>query len=423
MATTIVMTGDSLDELRREVRATHGASARIVAAQKVTVGGVAGFFARKHYEVTVEVPDPAIDLPVARVRITTPVPAERAGIAALLASADEAEDALRSGTPVPRAAWSASMAPGDAVAPSAPVRDGFDDVLTGSATPVGPRRAARAAAAAGGQAGSASTASASTASASTASASTPSASTAGGAVPVAPPADVSTRTDAFASIMDDLTFNGIAPAAGAAGAAAAAAGAGAAAGATGAGPAALADGDAAHPDAPYGAAPRRTAASLAAAADALAAQARAVATPGVPPAPDVSRGAGDLVVVVGRPGDAFRVAAQMASTFGLRSVDVSDRRSGILARATGVHENSAVVTALAWDAAAPATLEAIAADQVWVAVDVGRKHDDTARWVEAVRAVAPVVAAAVVGEDDTATPGTVHLLGVPVGWREGGATR
>ncbi|MET4052940.1 hypothetical protein ABID81_002312 [Frigoribacterium sp. PvP054] len=385
MATTIVMTGDSLDELRREVRATHGASARIVAAQKVTVGGVAGFFARKHYEVTVEVPDPAIDLPVARVRITTPVPAERAGIAALLASADEAEDALRAGTPAPRAAWSASMAPGDAAASSAPVRDGFDDVLTGSATPVSPRRAARAAAAAG---GASSPAVASTAS------------TAGGAVPVSPPADVSTRTDAFASIMDDLTFNGIAPAAGA-----------------------VADGDAADPDAPHGAAPRRTAASLAAAADALAAQARAVATPGVPAAPDVSRGAGDLVVVVGRPGDAFRVAAQMASTFGLRSVDVSDRRSGILARATGVHENSAVVTALAWDAAAPAALEAIAADQVWVAVDVGRKHDDTARWVEAVRAVAPVVAAAVVGEDDTATPGTVHLLGVPVGWREGGAGR
>ncbi|WP_396599818.1 hypothetical protein [Frigoribacterium sp. R86507] len=398
MATTIVMTGETLDGLRREVRATHGASARIVAAQKVTVGGVAGFFARKHYEVTVEVPDPAVDLPVARVRITTPVPAERAGIAALLASADEAEDALQSGAPAPRAAWSASMAPGGAVASSTPVRDGFDDVLTGSAVPVSPRRAARAAAAAAGAGGASA-----------------SPSSAGGAVPVAAPADVSTRTDAFASIMDDLTFNGIAPAAGAGG--------GAGAGAVGAGPTAFADGDAADPDAPHGAAPRRTAASLAAAADALAAQARAVASPGVPTAPDVSRGAGDLVVVVGRPGDAFRVAAQMASTFGLRSVDVSDRRSGILARATGVHENSAVVTALAWDAAAPATLEAIAADQVWVAVDVGRKHDDTARWVEAVRAVAPVVAAAVVGEDDTATPGTVHLLGVPVGWREGGAGR
>lgn len=396
MATTIVMTGETLDALRREVRATHGASARIVAAQKVTVGGVAGFFARKHYEVTVEVPDPAVDLPVARVRITTPVPAERAGIAALLASADEAEDALQAGAPAPRAAWSASMAPGGAVASSTPVRDGFDDVLTGSAVPVSPRRAARAAAAAAGGASA-------------------SPSSAGGAVPVAAPADVSTRTDAFASIMDDLTFNGIAPAAGAGGSGGA--------GAVGAGPTAFADGDAADPDAPHGAAPRRTAASLAAAADALAAQARAVASPGVPPAPDVSRGAGDLVVVVGRPGDAFRVAAQMASTFGLRSVDVSDRRSGILARATGVHENSAVVTALAWDAAAPATLEAIAADQVWVAVDVGRKHDDTARWVEAVRAVAPVVAAAVVGEDDTATPGTVHLLGVPVGWREGGAGR
>jgi hypothetical protein len=406
MATTIVMTGETLDGLRREVRATHGASARIVAAQRVTVGGVAGFFARKHYEVTVEVPDPAIDLPVARVRITTPVPAERAGIAALLASADEAEDALQAGAPAPRAAWSASIAPGDAAASSTPVRDGFDDVLTGSVVPVSPRRAARAAAAASGAGGASASASASP-------------SSAGGAVPVATPADVSTRTDAFASIMDDLTFNGIAPVAGSA----ADAGSGAGAGAGAAGPTAFADGDAADPDAPHGAAPRRTAASLAAAADALAAQARAVASPGVPPAPDVSRGAGDLVVVVGRPGDAFRVAAQMASTFGLRSVDVSDRRSGILARATGVHENSAVVTALAWDAAAPATLEAIAADQVWVAVDVGRKHDDTARWVEAVRAVAPVVAAAVVGEDDTATPGTVHLLGVPVGWREGGATR
>jgi hypothetical protein len=400
MATTIVMTGETLDGLRREVRATHGASARIVAAQRVTVGGVAGFFARKHYEVTVEVPDPAIDLPVARVRITTPVPAERAGIAALLASADEAEDALQAGAPASRAAWSASIAPGDAAASSTPVRDGFDDVLTGSVVPVSPRRAARAAAAASGAGGASASASASP-------------SSAGGAVPVATPADVSTRTDAFASIMDDLTFNGIAPVAGSA----------ADAGAGAAGPTAFADGDAADPDALHGAAPRRTAASLAAAADALAAQARAVASPGVPPAPDVSRGAGDLVVVVGRPGDAFRVAAQMASTFGLRSVDVSDRRSGILARATGVHENSAVVTALAWDAAAPATLEAIAADQVWVAVDVGRKHDDTARWVEAVRAVAPVVAAAVVGEDDTATPGTVHLLGVPVGWREGGAGR
>jgi len=401
MPTTIVMTGETLDALRREVRATHGASARIVAAQKVTVGGVGGFFARKHYEVTVEVPDPAIDLPVARVRITTPVPAERAGIAALLASADEAEDALQAGAPAARAAWSASLAAGDAAATAAtPARDGFDDVLTGSAVPVSPRRAARAAAAAAGANG----------------ASAPP-SSAGGAVPVATPADVSTRTDAFASIMDDLTFNGIAPVAGAA------AGLGAGVAATGPGSTAFADGDAADPDAPHGAAPRRTAASLAAAADALAAQARAVASPGVPPAPDVSRGAGDLVVVVGRPGDAFRVAAQMASTFGLRSVDVSDRRSGILARATGVHENSAVVTALAWDAAAPAALEAIAADQVWVAVDVGRKHDDTARWVEAVRAVAPVVAAAVVGEDDTATPGTVHLLGVPVGWREGGAGR
>jgi len=410
MATTIVMTGDSLDAVRREVRATHGAGARIVAAQKVTVGGVGGFFARKHYEVTVEVPDRSIDLPVARVSITTPVPAARAGIAALLASADEAEDAFQArgaaagggsvpaptttagttagtaaGTaagPTRPAAWTATVVPSSAT-PAAPARDGFDDVLTGAASTVGPRRAARAAAAAAGSTvGSP---------AGSPAGSTP---TAGGAVPVAAPAEVSTRTDAFASIMDDLTFNGVAPAPGAA----------AVPGAAGLSPAAGLP---------------STAAGLAGAPVTGAVP----ALPTVPVAPAVSRGAGDLVVVVGRPGDAFRVAAQMASTFDLRSVDVSDRRSGILARATGVHENSAVVTALVWDAAAPAALEAIAADQVWVAVDVGRKHDDTARWVEAVRAVSPVAAAAVVGEDDTATPGTVHLLGVPVGWREGGAAR
>ena len=170
-------------------------------------------------------------------------------------------------------------------------------------------------------------------------------------------------------------------------------------------------------EAPAG--PLTTAAAFlaAAAASSSAPSAPAPGDAGDRPAPSVLRGAGDLVVVVGRPGDAFRVAAQMATSFGLRSVDAVDRRGAILARATGVHEDSAVVTALAWDAAAPAALEAIAADQVWVAVDVGRKHDDTARWVEAVRAVQPVAAVAVVGEDDTSTPGTVHLLGVPVGWR------
>lgn len=210
-------------------------------------------------------------------------------------------------------------------------------------------------------------------------------------MPVAPPVDVSTRTDAFASIMDDLTFNGIAPA----------------------------------PREPVVPAEEARPGPLTNAAEFLAAAA-ASSSPAlvarseidVPAPPAVLTGAGDLVVVVGRPGDAFRVAAQMASSFGLRSVDVDDRRSAILARAEGVNGGTAVVTALAWDGSAAEALRSMSADQVWVAVDVGRKHDDTARWVEEVRVVSDVAAAAVVGEADTATPGTVHLLGVPVGWRE-----
>jgi len=359
------MSGESLESLRAEVRAVHGPGARIVGAQKVTVGGVAGVFARTHYEVTVEVPDPRTDVPTARVTITPP--ASRAGIAALLADADAADgfDA--------RDPFDDVLAGRDAAAPRvvrAVPTSGTAGAALGPAQPlppVGPRRAARAAAAAA--------------------ASVPSPAVAAAA------GDLSTRTDAFAEIMDDFTFNGIAvPEA----------------------PVPAGDG---VPEAPPG--PLTTAAAFLAAAAASSSAPPSVAPgdAGDLPAPSVLRGAGDLVVVVGRPGDAFRVAAQMATSFGLRSVDAADRRGAILARATGVHEDSAVVTALAWDDAAPAALEAIAPDQVWVAVDVGRKHDDTARWVEAVRAVQPVAAVAVVGEDDTATPGTVHLLGVPVGWR------
>jgi hypothetical protein len=371
-----MMSGESLEALRAEVRAVHGPGARIVAAQKVTVGGVAGVFARKHYEVTVEVPDPRTDVPTARITITPP--ASRAGIAALLADADAADGFVGQG----------------GARGAAEQRDPFDDVMSGRGgaepgvvravpapaaaaapsaqplPPASPRRAARAAAAA-----------------SAASSPVPSPAVAAAA------GDLSTRTDAFAEIMDDFTFNGIAA------------------------PEAPSVDTAEAEEAPAG--PLTTAAAFlaAAAASSAAPSALAPGDAGDRPAPAVLRGAGDLVVVVGRPGDAFRVAAQMATSFGLRSVDAADRRGAILARATGVHEDSAVVTALAWDAAAPAALEAIAADQVWVAVDVGRKHDDTARWVEAVRAVQRVAAVAVVGEDDTSTPGTVHLLGVPVGWR------
>lgn len=65
--------------------AEHGANAKIVAVQVLTSGGVQGFFARRRYQVEVDVPDGtardahAFDLPA------------RAGLARLLADADAAE--------------------------------------------------------------------------------------------------------------------------------------------------------------------------------------------------------------------------------------------------------------------------------------------------------------------------------------------
>lgn len=70
-ATRVLLEGPDIDELLTRVRSTHGSGARIVSADKVRSGGVAGFFARERYAVEVEVePEltpgpPVIDLAAA----------------------------------------------------------------------------------------------------------------------------------------------------------------------------------------------------------------------------------------------------------------------------------------------------------------------------------------------------------------------
>jgi len=102
--------GSTLPELQARVRAEHGVGARIIAAEQVTVGGIRGFFAKRHIEVTVEVPDAPVELLVehgsehrrasrARDEMST-----RLGIAALLDDADAAESLLVTGTASPRRA-------------------------------------------------------------------------------------------------------------------------------------------------------------------------------------------------------------------------------------------------------------------------------------------------------------------------------
>jgi hypothetical protein len=64
------------------------------------------------------------------------------------------------------------------------------------------------------------------------------------------------------------------------------------------------------------------------------------------------------------------------------------------------------------------SVAAISADQLWVVVDAGRKHEDTARWVRVLASQLNVTAVAVVGATETATPETVGGLGLPVGWTD-----
>jgi hypothetical protein len=271
--------GASLDELNARVVNEYGPHAKIVAAEVVTTGGIQGFFAQRHFEVTVEVPDGsaqdahAFDLPA------------RAGIAALLDGADEAEASFTAGG--------------------------------------GPR--------------------------------------------------LSTASLDFATIMADLTFN-----------------------------------TATTPD------------------------------PITPRGPGPLREAGDLVVIVGLGDDPLRVARAMAAPGGSLRIAgelafdgvprdgiarVEDRRTTLAARAEGVERGHSTFVAFGLTrdgrhSGGLGTLAKLHADQIWVAVDAGRKQEDSARWVRTIQTAVHVDGIAVIGSDATATPETVHELAIPVGWVE-----
>jgi len=154
------------------------------------------------------------------------------------------------------------------------------------------------------------------------------------------------------------------------------------------------------------------------------------------------RAPGDLVVIVGIGDDAGQVATSLAlmgtvpgenSSFELASAGttvmeglarVDDRRGAFAARARGVENGHATIVAwgigagderLATDAAAIASTRP---DQVWLAVDASRKHDDTERWVAALSTVLPVQAMAVLRTGFTGSPETVASLGLPEAWSD-----
>jgi hypothetical protein len=297
---------DSLDELNARVVEQYGADASVVSTTVVTSKGIQGFFAHRSFRATVEVSDgTSVDAHV------FDLPA-RAGMAALLDSADEHEAAERFADP----AWAVSTS-----------SSGFASILAGlrhTTAPIAAESAKAAAVAAVGPIAAAAT------------------------VPVSP-----------------------------------------------------------VPSAP--APPVAAAAPLRAAGDLVLV---------------VAPGAQSLAAAgtVAREGDCVLRTAGSLVRPGVERVE--HRREATAARADGVRSGAAVVVAYGvepdsmGDVPGLAGLREIAADQLWVAVDVRLKPEDTARWVRAVAAAAPVTGVLASGAAETASPRTVEQLGLPVRWLE-----
>ncbi|BDZ49034.1 hypothetical protein GCM10025867_12750 [Frondihabitans sucicola] len=322
---SITVTGKTLDEIATRVRVEHGPRARIVAAERVTSGGIAGLFAKRYVEATVELPERgrraartgrdapgrrASDTPASQAAFS-PTPAQRVGLAALLADAEDAEEA-----------FALEEKPAE-------------------------------------------------------------------------PA-VSTRSGAFADLMDDLAFNGV-----------------------------ITDPVVPEPLVPEPVVPEPVVK--------MTATPVAPAAPEAPrPAPDLLDGPGDLVVVVGERPDTVAVAQAMAEGSSLqraairvagscadgRFVRVTDRRGALEARASGVELDRATFVAVGWDSATAEIVAALAPDQIWFAVDAGRKHADTERFLATASAVIDADGLAAAGLAGTSTPDTVRTLGLPVGWTD-----
>lgn len=206
----------------------------------------------------------------------------------------------------------------------------------------------------------------------------------------------STRADAFASVLDGFVADGIA----------------ASPATSGAAPALGVDADAPAPVVPSAAEATTQPGGAAHLLDAAPDPGPVATTAPRPPVPQVRSADGDLVLLVGRPNDVDAAAGLFAARHALRPTDAADRRTGILARAEGVRDGHAVLAVAAWDDAA--AIAGLAADQVWLVVDAGRKPEDAAAMLAAVADRVPVGGVVSIGERETATPESVHLLGLPV---------
>lgn len=152
--------------------------------------------------------------------------------------------------------------------------------------------------------------------------------------------------------------------------------------------------------------------------------------------PQLCTAPGDLVVLVGLRDHPLRTAWAMAGTVdgGAELRTAGDFRSNGVGHVLIDSPEVTRVQALAAVAgkplliafsigdqgsSGPQALSSVRPNQLWLVVDAAHKPDDTQAWVRQASWHAAPDAVAVLGSTDTATPGTVNQLGVPVGWVDG----
>ena len=158
-------------------------------------------------------------------------------------------------------------------------------------------------------------------------------------------------------------------------------------------------------------------------------------------APELAHKPGDIVFVYGLRDDARTVAEALQVAYGSIEVvlagtyrkgvgrHIEDRRESYAARADGVRTSRSFIVAvgLGVSPAVPqqhlASLNEYKPDQVWLAIDVTRKPEDTSAWAHTVATAADGIdALAAVGVAETVTPETTDYVGIPVGWADASTT-
>ncbi len=139
MPRQLLLEGPAIEPLLQRVRSEHGSTARIIKAERVRVGGIAGFFAQERFEVTVQVQD-VVEPPAPVASPPAPVggPPTATGLHALLAAVEMAELSSRveraaapgDGRPAARAEEQ-EPAPPPAAPPVSTEGAGFEAVMTG----------------------------------------------------------------------------------------------------------------------------------------------------------------------------------------------------------------------------------------------------------------------------------------------------